>query len=69
MQTPIQNKLKELRLKANLTQKELALKLEFQDSQDRICIWEKGKGMPSIPNLFKLSRFYNVKPEEIYPEM
>ena len=62
------NKLRELRLKAGLTQTELAKALDFNDSQDRICKWEKGIAMPSIPNLFKLSKFYNVAPNEIYPE-
>ena len=69
MREPIPNKLKELRKRANLTQAELASKLEFTDSQDRICHWEKGTALPSIPNLFKLSRFYDISPYDIYPSL
>lgn len=69
MKTPISNKLKELRKKAQLTQTELAKALNFNDSQDRMCKWEKGVAMPSAPNLIKLSRYYNVAPNEIYPDL
>lgn len=69
MKTAIKNNLRNLRQKAKLTQKELALKLDFNDSQDRICHWEKGLAIPSVPNLFKLCRLYQVKPDEIYPEL
>jgi transcriptional regulator with XRE-family HTH domain len=60
----IQNKLKEFRLKANLSQRDVAEKLGFE-SHNRICRWEKGIAYPSVPNLFKLSDLYGVKPDEL----
>lgn len=69
MKTPIKNNLRELRKKANLTQTELARTLSFNDSQDRMSKWEKGKGIPNIPNLLKLCEFFGVSPREIYPEL
>lgn len=44
MKTPIKNNLKEFRLKAGLLQKDVAVKLNISDSQDRICHWEKEIG-------------------------
>lgn len=69
MKTVKPNKLRELRLKAGLTQTELAKALDFNDSQDRICKWERGLGMPGVLNLFKLCKFFDVSPMEIYPEV
>lgn len=63
------NKLKECREKTGYTQTEIAVLLNFGDSQDRICKWERGVGLPSIPNLLKLARFYNTPPQDLYPEL
>jgi transcriptional regulator with XRE-family HTH domain len=63
------NKLKELREQKGLTQTEVSVLLDFGDSQDRISKWEKGIGLPNIPNLLKLARFYNVAPQDVYPEL
>ncbi len=59
------NKLKEMRLERGLTQKEVAKLLGFK-SDDRICLWEKGKAMPSVINLLKICKIYEVKVEELY---
>ncbi len=59
------NKLREFRLKAQLTQRAVAKKLGFE-SHNRICRWENGVAFPSVSNLFKLSALYGVKPDELY---
>ncbi len=61
----VQNKLKEFRLKSNLTQQAVAEKLGHS-SHNRICRWEKGVAFPSVENLFKLSSVYEVRPDELY---
>ena len=60
------NTLKELRKKYTLTQKDVAIILGFK-SEDRICLWERGQAMPSVENLFRLAKLYDVHPYEIYP--
>ena len=62
------NKLKEFRIKAGLTQKQVAEKLGLQ-CEDRLSHWEKGNAAPGLTNLFKLSVLYNASPQELYPEM
>lgn len=54
-------RLKQLREIANLTQKELANKLET--SQQNIAFWESGKRNPKYEMLKKLSMFFNVNPD------
>lgn len=68
MKTPIPNRLKEFRLKAGLTQKEVVEKLQLQ-CEARICNWEKGRMYPHITNLFKLSALYHVLPHQLYGEL
>lgn len=63
----INNKLKELRLQHNMKQEEVAIWLSLECG-NRICRWEKGQSMPSVPNLFKLAQIFNVYPHELYPE-
>lgn len=60
------NKLKEIRLKRDLLQREVARQLDLQFT-DRLCRWEKGFSIPSVPNLFKLAQLYQVLPHELYP--
>lgn len=62
------NKLKELRLKHNYLQGQVAILLNLQ-CESRICRWEKGVAMPSVENLFKLAKIYHVLPHEIYPTL
>jgi len=35
---------------------------------DRISHWEKGRALPSLPNLFLLCALYYASPQELYPE-
>lgn len=55
----VPNNLKEYRLKAGLTQKQVAEKLGMQ-CEDRISHWEKGKAMPSVKNLLLLCQVYKI---------
>lgn len=61
----IPNTLKEHRLKANLTQTEVANALGFK-SNDRISYWEQGLTYPHVKNLFKIAKIYGVIAEELY---
>ncbi|HFI0332554.1 TPA: helix-turn-helix domain-containing protein [Streptococcus suis] len=51
-------RLKALRLEANLTQKQIAEQLEM--SQPAYLSWEKGKREPGSKTLEKFSKFFNV---------
>jgi len=62
------NTLREFRIKAGLTQQQIAEKLGFK-STDRICRWEKGQTYPHVVNLSKLAKLYGVKMEELYPNL
>ena len=64
----VPNNLKEYRLKAGYTQKEAAQFLGFI-SEDRICHWEKGRNVPSLMNLLKLSSLYRATPMQMYSEL
>jgi len=61
------NNLKEFRIKAGYTQKQVASLLGMQ-CEDRLSHWERGQAMPSVSNLLKLCRIYGVKVEEVYKE-
>lgn len=52
------NRLKELRQKAKVTQKELAQSIN--SSQQNIALYEQGKRKPKYETLEKLSVFFNV---------
>jgi transcriptional regulator with XRE-family HTH domain len=67
-QNTITNKLKEYRIKAGLTQFDVMLKLGVR-STDRISKWERGRKYPSVVNLLKLAKIYNVHAIELYPEI
>lgn len=49
--------LKEIREKKNLTQVRVSIDVEV--SQELISQYERGISLPTIPNLIKLSRFFN----------
>ena len=55
--------LKELRKSANLTQKELAKKLGYE--QTIVSMWEKGTREPNIETLIDLSKIFNCSVDEI----
>lgn len=56
-------KLKNLRLKANLTQKEIAEKLNI--SQPSYQQWESGRRKPTLTTLEMFSDFFGVSIEEL----
>ena len=62
----VPNNLREYRLKAGLTQKEVAQKIGV-NNEERVCHWEKGNNVPSMASLFKLSKLYKVIPAKLYP--
>lgn len=64
----VPNNLKEYRLKAGLTQKQVAYILGFA-TEDRICLWEKGRNIPNLINLLKLSSLYRATPMQLYSEL
>ncbi len=51
-------RLKECRLKANLTQQYVALTLGIKPPS--VSNWESGKTQPTMDNLIELARLYNV---------
>ena len=55
--------LKELRKSANLTQKELAKKLGYE--QTIVSMWEKGTREPNIETLIDLSKIFNCSIDEM----
>lgn len=58
------NELKSARLKANLTQKEVAEALKI--TQPAIAKWESGKGAaPSISRLMELADMYHTSIDEL----
>ncbi len=55
--------IKELRLKNNLTQKDLARLVDTNETT--ISRWERGQH-PSVPALWKLARALNCKVDDLY---
>ena len=53
----------ELRKEQNLTQKDLADKLNVSDKA--ISRWETGKGFPDVDSLQTLSKFFNITINEL----
>ena len=62
------NNLRELRKAKGMLQVEVAQLLGHLNS-DRISDWEKGYGMPSVQNLFKLATVLEVPAENIYKDV
>lgn len=58
------NKLKQIRSKQKLTQKQVALRLGI--SQQAYCEFEKGKSNPSLETAKKISDLFNKSIEEIF---
>ncbi len=57
------NNMKAFRRSLGLRQEDVAKALGFCTS-DRISHWELGRAIPSIINLFRISKIYNVLPHE-----
>ena len=51
-------RVKELRIEHNLTQKQLADKLQTTNSS--VCDWEKGRSQPDLQTLAKIAQFFQV---------
>jgi putative transcriptional regulator len=62
----MKNKLKVLRAQFDLTQGDLAEKLDV--SRQTVNAIEKGKFDPSLPLAFKISRLFNLTIEEIFED-
>ncbi len=60
----MKNSLKVLRAQNDLTQADLAVKLEV--SRQTVNAIEKGKFDPSLPLAFKISRLFQLPIEEIF---
>ncbi len=61
MDTRLNEKIKELRLKAKLSQKALGEQLGISDRA--VSNWENGLSLPSTKNLLLLSRIFHVSPD------
>ena len=53
-------RLKELRLEKNLTQRELVIKLNGKITQPAITLWETGKRVPNLDAVIILAQFFGV---------
>ena len=62
----LNKRLSKLREKNNLSIEELSLKLNVK--QKKIIQWENGKKNPSLKNIYKLSKLYDVKVNSIIDE-
>ena len=62
----MKNRIKVLRAEKNITQAELANRVEV--SRQTINAIEKGKFDPSLPLAFKIARLFNLKIEDIFQD-
>lgn len=60
----VENKLKVFRAMKNITQEELAIKVEL--SRQTINAIEKGKFLPSVYSALKIAAYFAVNIEEIF---
>jgi len=58
------NRIRELRAKYNLTQKELAVKVNVR--RETIVFLEKGKYNPSLKLAYDISQIFDLKIEEVF---
>lgn len=58
------DKLKELRINANLTQDELALKLSV--SRSAVAKWEQGRGIPNKESLQDICNLFNIDEDNLF---
>ena len=59
----ISKKIEELRTEANMTQEELANKLNI--SPQAVSNWERGENLPALQNLKLLSKHFSVSVDEL----
>ena len=62
----MKNRIKVLRAEKNITQAELANRVEV--SRQTINAIEEGKFDPSLPLAFKIARLFNLKIEDIFQD-
>jgi putative transcriptional regulator len=60
----MQNRIKELRAKYNLTQQDLATKVDVR--RETIVFLEKGKYNPSLKLAYDISKIFELKIEEVF---
>lgn len=58
------DKLKELRINANLTQDELALKLSV--SRSAVAKWEQGRGIPNKESLQDICKLFSIDEDDLF---
>lgn len=63
----INNNLKLCRIKAGLTQLELAKRLGVKERV--ICFWETGRSKPHIEQAVDIARILEIEPKEIFPDI
>lgn len=64
---PVNNKIREYRKRAGMTQLELAYKLGFKEKT--VCYWETGRSEPHVEQCVDIARILDIDPEKIFPEM
>ena len=64
--TPVRfpNRIREYRLKAGLSQKELGKLLGL--GRSLISTWERGRTLPTLPNVFRLAKALDTLAESLY---
>jgi transcriptional regulator with XRE-family HTH domain len=67
MENKIKNTITEYRVKAGISQNELARRMGFK-SNNRISRWENGLARPSSDNLLELASILNIDPRLLYPK-
>ena len=60
----MKNRIKELRTRYNLTQSDLAIKVDVR--RETIVFLEKGKYNPSLKLAYDISKVFNCKIEDIF---
>lgn len=58
------NRIRSYRLQAGLTQRGLAA--EIGQRRSSVSAWERGRHLPTVPNLFRLARALNTLSESLY---
>lgn len=61
------NRIRSYRLQAGLTQRGLAAQIGQRRAS--VSAWERGRHMPTVPNLFRLARALNTLSESLYWEL